>query len=200
MATAQVLRAAHTVDDRVRVVEDKVLEIDSRVVGVDDKVVVVIDGAQPSLISHQGKMFNSDVPRGKRDKGSHTTSGRRHGSSEMLVIFFLRRHWSAGSIILTGNQLRYELRKWLSPSDPSINHNIACGAHRKQRAEWFFQGSIFTEWKSNGSLLWLHGKRTFSYISSATTLMATSCSGLREERTLVCPYQLLSTFSYSPPD
>ncbi|KAF8494407.1 hypothetical protein F5888DRAFT_1926146 [Russula emetica] len=56
------------------------------------------------------------------------------------------------------NQLRQELRKWLSPPDPSINHNIACGAHRKQTAEWFFQGSIFTEWKSNGSLLWLHGK------------------------------------------
>ncbi|KAI0266615.1 hypothetical protein BGY98DRAFT_470681 [Russula aff. rugulosa BPL654] len=60
------------------------------------------------------------------------------------------------------NQLRLDLHRWLSPPDPSINHNIACGAHRKQRAEWFFQGSIFTEWKSNGSLLWLHGKRTFS--------------------------------------
>ncbi|KAI0262276.1 hypothetical protein BGY98DRAFT_1182286, partial [Russula aff. rugulosa BPL654] len=56
------------------------------------------------------------------------------------------------------NQLRLDLHRWLSPPDPSINHNIACGAHRKQRAEWFFQGSIFTEWKSNGSLLWLHGK------------------------------------------
>ncbi|KAI0269097.1 hypothetical protein BGY98DRAFT_307744 [Russula aff. rugulosa BPL654] len=56
------------------------------------------------------------------------------------------------------NQLRQDLRKWLSPSDPSINHNIACGAHRKQRADWFFQGSIFAEWKSDGSLLWLHGK------------------------------------------
>jgi hypothetical protein len=48
------------------------------------------DGTQPSLISHQGNMFNTDVPRGKRDKSSHTTSGRRHGSSETLVIFFLR--------------------------------------------------------------------------------------------------------------
>ncbi|KAI0270839.1 hypothetical protein BGY98DRAFT_234546 [Russula aff. rugulosa BPL654] len=37
------------------------------------------------------------------------------------------------------NQLRQGLRKWLSPSDPSINHNFACGAHRKQRAEWFFK-------------------------------------------------------------
>jgi hypothetical protein len=66
-----------------------------------------------------------------------------------------------GSTILTGNQLRQDLLKWLSPPDPSTNHNIACGAHHKRAAEWFFQGSIFTEWKSTGSLLWLHGKRTF---------------------------------------
>jgi hypothetical protein len=39
---------------------------------------------------------------------------------------------------------------------------IACAAHRKQTADWFFQGTIFTEWKSDGSLLWLHGKRTLS--------------------------------------
>ena len=67
----------------------------------------------------------------------------------------------AGSIILTGNQLRQELPKWLSSKDPSINHNIACSAHHKRDAEWFLQGSIFAEWKSTGSLLWLHGKRMF---------------------------------------
>jgi hypothetical protein len=65
----------------------------------------------------------------------------------------------ACSTIRTGNQLRQELPTWLSPSDPSINHNIACGAHHKRNAEWFFQGSIFREWKSTGSLLWLYGKR-----------------------------------------
>jgi hypothetical protein len=76
MVTAQVLKATHTVDDKVK--------------AVDDKVAVVIDGAQPSLISHQGNTSNSDVPRGKRDKDGHTTSGRQHGSREKLVIFFLR--------------------------------------------------------------------------------------------------------------
>ena len=65
--------------------------------------------------------------------------------------------------ILTGNQLRDNLRTWLSPPDPSINHNIACGAHHKGSSEWFFQGSLFNEWKSSqaGSLLWIYGKRTF---------------------------------------
>jgi hypothetical protein len=111
MATAQVLRVTHTIDDRVRVVEDRVLDVDDRVAGiedrvagvddrvvsvddnvkaVDDKVAVVIDGAQPSLVSHQGNRFNSDVPRGERDKDSHTTNGRRHESRETSVIFFLR--------------------------------------------------------------------------------------------------------------
>ena len=90
MVTAQVLRGTQNVDDRVRVVENRVLDVDNRVAGVDDKVAVVIDGAQPSSIGHQQNIFNSDVPRGKRDKGTHTTSSRQHGSRGTLVNFFLR--------------------------------------------------------------------------------------------------------------
>jgi hypothetical protein len=65
----------------------------------------------------------------------------------------------ACSNILTGNQLRRDLRTWLSPPDPSTNHNIACAAHHRGTATWFFQGSIYNEWKSTPSLLWIHGKR-----------------------------------------
>ena len=53
MAAAQVPKATHTVDDRVRVVEDKVLDVDKRVAcvdgnvkAIDDKVAVVPDGAR----------------------------------------------------------------------------------------------------------------------------------------------------------
>src|SRR6267154_1750814 len=63
------------------------------------------------------------------------------------------------SSILTGNQLRQDLRRWLSPPNPSTNHNIACSAHHEGTAAWFFHGNIFKEWKSSGSLLWIHGKR-----------------------------------------
>ncbi|KAH9077603.1 ankyrin repeat-containing domain protein [Lactarius deliciosus] len=56
------------------------------------------------------------------------------------------------------NQLIQLLRAWLSPSDPSTNHNIARRAQHQGTAVWFFQGSIFIEWKSIGSLLWIHGK------------------------------------------
>ena len=61
--------------------------------------------------------------------------------------------------ILSGSQIRENIRKWLSSPDPSTNHNIACGTHHKKTATWFFQGSIFQEWKSTASLLWIHGKR-----------------------------------------
>jgi hypothetical protein len=61
--------------------------------------------------------------------------------------------------IFSGTQLRESIRKWLSSPDPSTNHNIACGTHNKKTATWFFQGSIFQEWKSTASLLWIHGKR-----------------------------------------
>ncbi|KAH9046692.1 hypothetical protein EDB84DRAFT_632362 [Lactarius hengduanensis] len=55
-------------------------------------------------------------------------------------------------------QMRQELRKWVSPPDPSTNHNIACDASHRQTADWFFEGSKIMEWKSTGSLLWIHGK------------------------------------------
>ena len=66
-----------------------------------------------------------------------------------------------GSTIFPGNQLRQDLRRWLSPPDPSTNHNIACSAHHEGTAAWFFQGSIFREWKTTDPLLWIHGKRAF---------------------------------------
>ncbi|KAH9164390.1 hypothetical protein EDB89DRAFT_2141463 [Lactarius sanguifluus] len=59
---------------------------------------------------------------------------------------------------LKWNHIKQLLRTWLSPADPSTNHNIARKAQHKGTAVWFFQGSIFIEWKSTGSLLWIHGK------------------------------------------
>jgi len=69
-----------------------------------------------------------------------------------------------GLFILTERQLREKQQDWLSPPNPSINHNIARKAHHEGTASWFFQGSIFEEWKSSPSLLWIHGKRTFLFL------------------------------------
>ena len=60
--------------------------------------------------------------------------------------------------ILSGIQLCETIHKWLSPPDPLTNHNIACSTHHKKTATWFFEGSIFQDWKSTGLLLWIHGK------------------------------------------
>jgi hypothetical protein len=61
--------------------------------------------------------------------------------------------------IISERQLRESIHKWLSPTDPSTNHNIACGTHHKKTATWFFEGNIYKDWKAKGFLLWIHGKR-----------------------------------------
>jgi hypothetical protein len=63
---------------------------------------------------------------------------------------------------------RENIHKWLSPADPSTNHNIACGTHHKKPANWFFEGSIFREWKSKGSLIGINGKRALYPLSTPT--------------------------------
>jgi len=44
-------------------------------------------------------------------------------------------------------QLRQDIQEWLSPPDPSINHNTACGVQHQVAANWFFDGGIYNEWK-----------------------------------------------------
>ena len=57
MATAEVLRTAHAIDERVRGVNEQVLAVGDRVASVHDKVAEVINGAQ--VISSQAwEMFN----------------------------------------------------------------------------------------------------------------------------------------------
>jgi hypothetical protein len=43
---------------------------------------------------------------------------------------------------------RERLRSWLSPPNPSINHDMACSAHRDGTATWFTHGTSFRDWKS----------------------------------------------------
>jgi hypothetical protein len=97
--------------------------------------------------------------------------------------------------IISEIHLRDDIHKWLSPPDPSTNHNIACGTHYKKVATWFFQGSMFREWKSSasGSFLWIHGKRApcpnFHPIIPDDIL---NFSWLRQEYSLVSSYLALS--------
>ena len=102
----------------------------------------------------------------------------------------------AGSTILTGSQLRQDLRRWLSPPDPSTNHNMACNTHHEGTATWFFRGSFYQDWKSTPSqpILWIHGKRaslSHSCLLGHHLTRSYICSWLRQDHSLVCrPYSL----------
>ncbi|KAI9461934.1 hypothetical protein BJY52DRAFT_1257738, partial [Lactarius psammicola] len=54
-----------------------------------------------------------------------------------------------------------DLRKWIAPPDPSVNYNTASGAHHDGTAAWCTKGITFADWKTSGSLLWIHGKRIY---------------------------------------
>src|ERR1700730_16514258 len=84
-----------------------------------------------------------------------------------------------------GDQFQKDAKLWLSPPDPSTNHDFVWKAHHEGTAAWFFESDVFASWKSAGSLLWIHGKRTFPNHEGALALMD-SYSGLREKYSPVC--------------
>jgi len=188
IASAQLLKITNAIDsevgeiaDSVSVVDDRVAGVDDRVAGVDDRVacvndrvedvdgvkavdnklVVVNDGAQ--YILNQLAKIDQLLTRLDEKEVRGVIQQTADDADQV------KRSWSpnrnhvghAGLIILTGNQLRRDLRRWLSPPDPSTNHNIARNAHHKGTATWFLEGKTYKEWKStcSESLLWIHGKR-----------------------------------------
>jgi len=152
MVAAQILKLTHSVDDKVTGVEYTIKD-------VDGKMDAVLSGT-PSGLALQGPvLIMRTSARRKGRKRSHANVGKQHRWREMFVIITCAG--SSISNVFTGNQLRKSLRKWVSPPDPSINHSISCDIHHGGTAEWFFRCSMFGEWKSSGSLLWIYGKRMF---------------------------------------
>jgi hypothetical protein len=147
----RVARASHAIDENVKGVAEQVLAVDDRVAGVDDKVAEVIHGARITF-SQSCEMFDFNRSDGKETK--QVVDQVKRSSSPQLV----GPGYGALRIILE-TQLRDNIHRWLSPPDPSTNHNIACDTHHKKTATWFFQGNIFRKWKSTPSFLWIHGKR-----------------------------------------
>ena len=154
-----------SIDGRVANVDDNVKGVDARVAGVDDRVKVV-DEKVAELI-HGAEITNSqawETSNLNRSDGmeerqvlkqiADVVDQEKRSSSPDLISTDYR-----ASRIISENQLRENIHRWLSPPDPSTNHNIACDTQHKKTATWFFQGSMFREWKSTGSLLWIHGKR-----------------------------------------
>jgi hypothetical protein len=71
------------------------------------------------------------------------------------------------SNVLLGDQLLKSFRQWLSPPDPSINHNSARRAVHSGTTKWFIEDSRYKEWKATGPLLWVYGKCMSSLSSSS---------------------------------
>ena len=162
----------HVVDDRVAGVDERVAGVDERVANVDERVASVderVAGVDERVAGVDERVAGVDVHvAGVNERVAavdERVAGVVDGVDRIERSWFPNRIHAghAGSIILLipGNQLRQNLRKWLSPQDPSTNHNIACNAHHEGTANWFFEGSTYCKWKSTGSesLLWIHGKR-----------------------------------------
>jgi archaellum component FlaC len=195
MAAAQNLKATYTVDERVKRVVDTVGAMDNKVADVDDRVAGVsgqvadasdqvagvsdqvtgVDDRVASVkenvvtIDNRVKEIAGDVDEMRRMSSNLT-------GADYVVL-----------LLLSGKQLRESTHKWLSPPDPSTNHNIACGTHHKKTATWFFQGGMYQEWKATGSFLWIHGKRSsvpHTKLARSDTIL--SCSWLGQKCYLVC--------------
>ncbi|KAH9032101.1 hypothetical protein EDB84DRAFT_150754 [Lactarius hengduanensis] len=141
MALAEVLKITHIVHDGVKVVDGKVDVMNDKVDDVGDKVADVGDKVEDIADRVQ---FVDEKVQVVIDDGEEAKLIAQQTANNVGEV-----KW---------NQVKQLLRAWLSPADPSTNHNIVRKAQHKGTAVWFFQCSIFVEWKSTGSLLWIHGK------------------------------------------
>ena len=62
---------------------------------------------------------------------------------------------------LAGDELQKNIRQWLSPPDPWVNHIIARKYQHSGTGAWWIQHDTFSDWKYSGpsSLLCIYGKR-----------------------------------------
>jgi hypothetical protein len=171
MAHAEVLRLTHSIREEVKIVDSKVEEVGEKVGEkvqcVDEKVQVVIDGAR-DLSSQLKSILTSILSAGKQAQLMIQQTAT--GIDEIKCSYLPTNAVACCSRLnlLKGNQWKQLQRTWLSPSDPSSNHNIARKAQHTGTAEWLFQGQIVIEWKSTGSLLWIHGKRALLSLFSTS--------------------------------
>ena len=85
-------------------------------------------------------------------------SVKRYEQDETFVVFSLPFIVKTEGIFV-GDQLQHDVQHWLSPPDPSTNHNFVREARHDGTAAWFFKSNSLREWKAKGSFLWIHGKR-----------------------------------------
>jgi hypothetical protein len=89
------------------------------------------------------------------------------------------------SNLLSGDQLLGVFRQWLSPPDPAINHKTARRILHSGTTKWFTENIRYKEWKTTGSLLWVHGKCMSSLSSLPLLLLTILCCLVGSGKTIL---------------
>jgi len=89
-------------------------------------------------------------------------------------------------------QKRGNIKRWLSPSDPSANYNKALEQRHEGTGLWFLKTQAYVQWKTQrNSTVWLHGMPR----CGKTILSSTIIKDL--EKTLPLPTLLYFYFDFS---
>lgn len=151
---------ANGVDETAKRIEGEVLDVRGnlqdvrgKVEGIEGNLQVLQDGVKD--IGDTIRIVGGDM------KDVLSNSRNTNNKLDQVIRSYLLTHayHSESSDGFTGNELRDSLLRWLSAPDPFTNHNTARKVHHRDTSRWFFQGGIFNQWRSSGSLLWIHGKR-----------------------------------------
>ncbi|KAH9955033.1 hypothetical protein BC827DRAFT_912226 [Russula dissimulans] len=147
MTVARNLKVSHDVDGNVAAIKEAVHSMDGNVMVIKDVI-----GDIDSNVK-QTEAFTEAI-----DANVKTTKALTEEiGDDVKVIDHNVRVAKHTTDELKRNQSQEKLRTWLSPPDPSINHNTAYKTQHNGTATWFIQGNTFREWKQSGSLLWIRG-------------------------------------------
>ncbi|KAH9039461.1 hypothetical protein EDB83DRAFT_2295745, partial [Lactarius deliciosus] len=148
LASAQLLKVTHDIQNQVMVVANGVE-------GVDQKVQVVV--AQVEDVKCDVQVVSDRVEVVDKMVQVIVDGGKEVTATAMEAKLILQQ--TADTVDdVKRNQLRERLRRWQSAPDPSTNHNFASDRQHEGTAEWFIRNDKFVGWKVTGSLLWIHGK------------------------------------------
>ncbi|KAI9436849.1 hypothetical protein H4582DRAFT_2058339 [Lactarius indigo] len=168
MASSQVLKVTHTIDNKVTAVGDGMKGVDEKVQVVESEVRVVESEVQ--VVKSEVQLVGDGV-KAIDDKVQTITDNS-------LQVKLITRQTAVQVDDVKRNQLRESLRKWQSPPDPSTNYIINGDRQHEGTAEWFIESDQFETWKVTGSLLWIHGKP-----GSGKSIL---CSAIINDLTTLC--------------
>ncbi|KAI0270078.1 hypothetical protein BGY98DRAFT_1190151 [Russula aff. rugulosa BPL654] len=161
MIVARTFEATHDVSVNVKTTQDLAQHVDTKVTVIEE-VVQQVDG---NVRATQDNMIDIEELTHHVDDNVMEIQELTYGvHADVEVIKEGTRTIDDTVKVTKGvmddlrrNQSRTELRRWLAPPNPSINHNTAHDTQHNGTANWFIQGPTFDEWRTNGSLLWIRG-------------------------------------------